>query len=228
VLIALRDCLKTLLIQPSCPICTAPLQTDQDHEMPCQDCCSRLGLSTTALTGSAPIPWIAAGLYEGSLRRLLLQLRKSRDLSKLRAISTTLRDQLPQQVVLVPIPSWKHQTRANPLPELLSQALDRPCRDLLRRARAVIGQHHLKADQRQTNQLLAFSVIETAISEPLRQGAETWIVDDILTSGATARSAMGALQNAGWPVAGLVCLGGPPLYERGIVGGAVCKSKGRD
>jgi len=74
----------------------------------------------------------------------------------------------------------------------------------------VIGQHHLKADQRQTNQHLAFSVIKSAISEPLRQAADTWIVDDILTSGATARSAMGALQNAGWPVAGLVCLGRTP------------------
>jgi len=94
--------------------------------------------------------------------------------------------------LLVPVPSWKRQ--GNPLPTLL-------CRQL--------GQHHLNRSMRLANQEGAFRCRRRP-----RPGEATarpiLIVDDILTSGATACSAAEALESMGWPVVGLVCLARTP------------------
>jgi len=113
VLTALSSCLKTLLYQPSCPLCSQPLTDDQDEQRPCESCNRRLGLRSQLLHGRAPLTWVAAGLYSGALRQLLLQLRRSRDTKTIAALCANLRDHLPSDALLVPIPSWKHASRAN-------------------------------------------------------------------------------------------------------------------
>jgi len=119
--------------------------------------------------------------------------------------------------LLVPIPSWKK--RANPLPGLLVGSLAwqlgwRPAQ-LLKRSRPVLGQHHLGRDLRWANQAGAFH----ALPAPERQGntgTPVLLIDDILTTGATAWAAAQALGAQGWRVVGMACLGRTPPQGRDL------------
>lgn len=126
--------------------------------------------------------------------------------------------QWPAAPWLVPIPSWKR--RGNPLPEMLVRQLGRQRSlkraDLLQRSRPVLGQHHLNRRMRLANQEGAFRCRPPGPGEARRQ--PLLIVDDILTTGATALSACRSLEDAGWQVAGLVCLARtPPRRGRAVI-----------
>lgn len=116
----------------------------------------------------------------------------------------------------MPVPSWKQ--RSNPLPALIADGLAGLLGlrriDLLVRSRAVLGQHHLGRQLRLINQQDSFALGPTATR--LRPGP-VLIVDDILTSGATARQAAHCLERLGWPVLGLVCLARTPARRSGSV-----------
>jgi predicted amidophosphoribosyltransferase len=110
--------------------------------------------------------------------------------------------------LLVPVPSWKRA--ANPLPRLLAGALVQAAGGrcylgdtLLQRCRATVGQHHLNRQQRLGNQRGSFRCTSDG-------RAPLWLVDDILTTGATALAAAEVLEARGWAVQGLLCLGRPP------------------
>lgn len=174
-------------------------------------------------SGITPLPWWAAGAYEGLARHRLLRLRAhptSEPLEPwLRGLVPLLNHTLPpgrQQGLVVPVPSWKR--RANPLPSLLARAISqrlgwRLQPGLLRRSRPVLGQHHLGRQLRLVNQQGSF----VAIPAPrLQQGPRqpVLLVDDILTTGATACAAQEALRLAGWRVLGLACLARTPPRRR--------------
>ncbi len=186
---------------------------------PCGACTARLQLPATGLNGDDPLPWWAAGAYDGALRHQLLRLRARPQGPVLAALAATIQPALPpapQRPLLVPVPSWKR--RANPLPGLLCRHLGRRLglgqADLLARAHPVLGQHHLRRSLRFANQRGSF------VCRRLPQGSEArrhplLLVDDILTSGATALAAAEALQRGGWKVAGLLCLARTPA-QRGV------------
>ncbi|KZR68276.1 hypothetical protein PMIT1313_01888 [Prochlorococcus marinus str. MIT 1313] len=132
-----------LLMQPQCPICRAAITSDAECSKPCLNCCMKLDLPADGLRGFSPLNWRALGWYEGHLRRLLLSLRRNRKLSAIHALAKLLTPLVPINAVLVPIPSWKSLSRANPVPQLLASGLCRPCHGLLRRRHATVGQHHL-------------------------------------------------------------------------------------
>jgi predicted amidophosphoribosyltransferase len=170
------------------------------------------------LHGQEPLPWWAAGRYAGGLRRHLLNLRRRPDPQAMAALVQGLAASLATALgrssrapLLVPVASWKRQ--ANPLPQLLAEALSRqlgwPVVPLLRRSRPVLGQHHLGRALRWANQAGAFSGAPPA---PGRRGPRPplLVVDDILTTGATAMAASEALRAAGWRVAGMACLARTP------------------
>jgi len=75
--------------------------------------------------------------------------------------------------------------------------------DLLTRSHPVLGQHHLGRRLRLANQDGAFRCQPP--DEHLRR-RPILIVDDILTTGATALNGALCLKAAGWPVLGLICL----------------------
>jgi predicted amidophosphoribosyltransferase len=173
-------------------------------------------LAPEGIHGQGPVPWWAAGLYQGQLRRQLLQLRQSPRGPLVGALVQNLAAGLGAEPwspppLLVPIPSWKK--RANPLPGLLVGSLAwqlgwRPAQ-LLKRSRPVLGQHHLGRDLRWANQAGAFH----ALPAPERQGntgTPVLLIDDILTTGATAWAAAQALGAQGWQVAGMACLARTP------------------
>ena len=208
-LTALHDCLQDLFVVPSCPICKKVIQTHQQADQPCSKCTQKLGLKGRGLRGVTPVRFNAAGWYRGELRREILRLKLNQNLSVLKAITFALQRSLPAEALLVPIPSWKTQKRANPLPALICRSLGRNTKTLLKRCRPTVGQHHLSRRQRLVNMQSAFAIHPDqppwCVSE-----VPIWIVDDILTSGATAQEALGTLKSAGLDVRGLICLGRTP------------------
>ena len=211
-LISLKRCLSDLLIQPVCWHCQTHDPFTPDQKGLCQSCWHRLGLKTSGLQGSEPLPWHAAGWYEAELRRMVLRLRTTPDASVLHSLCRELRNALSQRALLIPIPGWKAQARANPLPQLLCRSLQRPCVPVLKRCRPTVGQHHLNRRQRLLNQQGSFQVLEERYSPITRSGllswngADVWLVDDIVTSGATAMAARDALQTSGIVTRGVICL----------------------
>jgi len=215
--------LHWFLLTP-CGICAAPLTAGQASGDPlCPDCRERLALPRDGLCGREPIAWWGAGLYGGPLRELLLGLRRRPRASAVEALVSGIVAQLRPSTVgrtplLVPIPSWKRQ--ANPLPGLLCQALGRRAQlrraDLLERSRPVLGQHHLGRELRHANQAGAFRCRPSAVAMQKRWQS-LLIVDDILTSGATACSAAACLRQAGWQVQGVVCLARTPWGRQAVL-----------
>lgn len=199
-----------LISSPRCPACGR----STDPYLPvCSDCQRRLGFVDGGLLGEEPLLWCALGVYAGELRRLLLRQRPVPQAAVIRALASQLHrfcaGALPPGCLLVPIPSWKRS--ANPLPQLLAAGLAeqagprvRLAPELLKRCRATVGQHHLDRRQRLDNQRGSFACGETVGQAPV------WLVDDILTTGATALAAAATLQTAGWAVQGLLCLGRTP------------------
>ena len=183
------------------------------------------------LSGGQPLSWWAAGTYGGQARHQLLRLR---DQPSAAGLGPWLEALLPvleagvqrpgQRGLVVPVASWKRH--ANPLPPLLAQALSRALGwslqpQLLRRSRPVLGQHHLGRSLRLTNQQGAFAARP---APRLRLGPRppVLLVDDILTTGATACAAAAALQHEGWRVVGLACLARTPA------GRSERRARGRD
>ena len=214
--------LHWFLITP-CGICGGPLASGGGADSLCSDCRQRLALPPGGLHGHEPIPWWGAGLYGGPLRELLLSLRHRPRAAVVEALISSLAAQRLQSIagrrapLLVPIPSWKRQ--ANPLPGLICQALGRRTRlqraDLLERSRPVLGQHHLRRELRLSNQVDTFRCPSVARTRGTSM-RPLLIVDDILTSGATACSAAACLRQAGWQVQGVVCLARTPWGRRAV------------
>ena len=203
-----------LISAPRCPACGAEAEAAWIGQAPalCSACWQSLGLPEGGLQGDDPLLWCALGAYRGGLRRLLLRQRPTPQPALIRALAEPLQRLCTTALagaLLVPIPSWKRA--ANPLPRLLAAALVQAagqglCRleeALLQRSRVTVGQHHLNRRQRLGNQRGSFHC-----ASPGR--GPLWLVDDILTTGATALAAAEALEARGWAVQGLLCLGRTP------------------
>jgi len=212
VLISLKRCLSDLLIQPVCWHCQTHDPFTPDQKGLCQRCWHGLGLKASGLRGTDPLPWHAAGWYEAELRRMVLRLRVKPDPTVLQSLCGELRNTLSQRALLIPIPGWKAKARANPLPQLLCRSLQRPCVPVLKRCRPTVGQHHLNRRQRLLNQQGSFQVLRERhatvgeVETLSSNAAQVWLVDDIVTSGATVMAARDALQTAGIVTQGVICL----------------------
>ena len=218
-LTSIKSCLKQLLIEPSCVLCKQPINsTTTDQPVLCKPCQQHLGLAESAIKGMTPLPWRAASWYSPGMRQWILSVRRQRNFSSVRAICTSLQRDLAQQSLLIPIPGWKATKRSNPLPELMCRGLERPTLQLLQRCRPTVGQHRLNRTQRVSNQSGSFSLNQTLIKEQeathhwkrLSQQAQIWLVDDILTTGATALAARRTLQACGITAQGVLCLARTP------------------
>lgn len=204
-----------------CPLCRAAKPPQDPVLAPCGCCRERLFLTDRGLKGRHPLDWWGVGSYAGDLRQLLLRQRRQPDRKTIGALVMGL-DPAPfqgsQRPVLVPIPSWKRVS--NPLPALVCAeiARQRGLRqdDLLVRSRPVLGQHHLNRRLRLANQKGAFRCSRPPLAGQV-QRSPVLIVDDILTTGATAWNAALTLQQAGWRVIGLICLARTPAQPPRIV-----------
>lgn len=208
----INDFGRELLIQPSCPICQTSVEAHTAHS-PCLHCLARLGVSVGGIRGCKPLPWHALGLYQGQFRSMLLRERQRPCQRRLKGLIELLREglNLSEKDRLVPIPSWKTR-QANALPQRIAAGLGHCASALLYRRQAGVSQHRLNRHLRQANLQGAFVVAKELVRavDERHDQTQTWIVDDILTTGATALAARDALEQAGYPVRGLICLARTP------------------
>lgn len=192
-------------------------------------------LCVSAIRQSAPVNWeisipgsaavvpaFAAGAYDGVIRAALLDYKERGRLCLRRELAGSLavsvfaaagRDD--STFLLVPVPSATATRRerghdpvgamaATAASYLRATGLQVDVRAVLRQGRKVSDQSGLDVDARQANLSGALAVRRPA----LVQGRRVVIVDDIVTTGATAAEAARALSAAGAVVIGIACVAG--------------------
>lgn len=146
---------------------------------------------------------VALGSYEGVLRELLLQFKLggkihlARDLGR-RLAQRVLDEGLPVDGVTAVPMTWRALLRRgyNPAEELarsVSAAVCRPFWPLLRKRRSTKPQATLPVREREVNPVGAYVARKTGRI----RGATVLLVDDVLTTGATAGECSRVLREAG-------------------------------
>jgi ComF family protein len=156
---------------------------------------------------------VAHGLYQGTMRSLLHLLKYeglepiAQRVGELIASRVSAISGLPMKMMVVPVPLFKNRRRERGFnqAEVLARAVARAMRRMwpewegafapgvLARQRATESQAGLSPNQRRRNLRGAFFV-----PDPSRvQGRDVLLIDDIYTTGATARACSQALKQAG-------------------------------
>ncbi|MEB3233948.1 MAG: hypothetical protein VKM98_00835 [Cyanobacteriota bacterium] len=181
----------------------------------------------TVLMGHSPLPWWCGAWYQGELRRQLLGARQGNlalldDASwpaLVSALAAACQAGTDRPRVLVPIPAnpGSRNTMPAQLAGALAATLGYPLRaELLQRSRRRRPQRGLGCEQRWRNQWHSFRALVN--THPKQESPAVLLVDDVLTSGATALAAQRALQEAGWHVSGVLCLARTPLPRQSRAG----------
>ena len=186
-------CTSALPALPAvCPVCADALPPAVITPQPCANCQKRTPAftrTTAAVAYSEPVDdWISALKYRG-------ELRYAAPLASLLAAVVTDHDK-PQLLIPVPLHDSKLRSRGfNQAIELLrplARQCDLPWRhDLARRTRATAPQQGQSAAQRRRNLRGAFA------ADPAVSGLHIGIVDDVMTTGATADELARSLKRAG-------------------------------
>lgn len=169
-----------------------------------------------------PPPWqgmACYGRYEGVLRDMLLELKFHGRFLLADALAPLLLDSLlclplPDALVPMPLPLPRLRQRGyNQAQELALAAghlLGLPVRpELLRRPSCDTPQSRLRAGERRRNLHGSFT------ASPDAAGLRLWLLDDIFTTGSTARAAAQTLLAAGARRIDLVTLARTPLHPAG-------------
>lgn len=211
-----------------CPVCDRPAAeifcTDCQHQL--QECNTRTASWPNwrlpeALTESLPepMPVAALGRYDGTLKRAILALKYGDRPDVAEPLGYQLAQQwlchaavprarrLRPYVLPIPLHPSRQATRGYNQAELIARAFCQASglsllpRGLLR-VQATLPQHQLGLQARQENLQQAFQVGKTLLR--LRRGVPALMVDDIYTTGSTARSAATTLEAEGIPVLGIL------------------------
>ncbi|MFM8856176.1 MAG: ComF family protein [Actinomycetota bacterium] len=163
----------------------------------------------------AEIPIIAVGRYEGELRQLVTQWKFRRRTLLTRRLANIIVDELADRVksANVDVVTWaptsdrRRRTRGYDQAELLATSVARqlrvPSRRLLRR--------NGEGAQTGRNRLERLVDGPSFRVRPVREPMRILVVDDVVTTGSTLRSAGKALLAAGHREVTLVALGSTPL-----------------
>jgi len=209
--VVLRSLVATVF-RPACPLCGRPAQGYF-----CRDCQRQLDATRLAQPWQfwqGELPLAAWGRYGDALKRALAALKYHHRPELARPLGHYLGELwltrghgLPQPPGVVPIPIHpdKRQIRGYNQAELLAFWF---CQyvglnlysDLLVRQTNTKAQHGLSAQEREANLATAFAVNP----QSPRPRVPVLIVDDIYTTGATARTAQRVLHMAGVPVVGIL------------------------
>ncbi len=224
------DALSCALFPSPCRVCGLPLLRFSRTPV-CGSCwilpsqpgslCSTCGDSLAAegecrvcrLAGAPFEIAVAHGRYESNLRALLHLLKYDRmqavaaPLGRLLALRISAIPNLPEELVLVPVPLFRSRQRQRGFnqSELLARATLcalrrlrpglrlRVASGLLERRRATESQSGLSSTARRRNVRGAFFVRKAGAV----RGANVLLIDDIFTTGSTARACSQALRQAG-------------------------------
>ena len=182
---------------PVCSVCAAPLHQIGEAVQDCLYCEERRYRFAAS--------W-ALGIYEGQLRNAVLRMKLAAHEPLSLTIGAALADHLhvrlgshsPDLVVPVLMHWWRRWLRGTNGPDLLAEAVAERLRipvaaGLLRCRRRTQKQGTLLPDERFRNVAGAFRV---SPSYDIR-GAKVLLIDDIMTTGATANAAAKVLRRAG-------------------------------
>jgi ComF family protein len=149
---------------------------------------------------------VALGTYDGPLRDAVLRTKKPAEHTLATALAELLWEQCgprliefrPDVVAAVPMHWWHRLRRGGNAPDIVCDVLARRLRvlsapNLLSRRRNTLPQSNLAHGRRRLNVRRAFRVGRSYVLDK----AKVLLVDDILTSGATAHEAAGTLRAAG-------------------------------
>ncbi|MCS7030905.1 MAG: ComF family protein [Gloeomargarita sp. SKYG116] len=204
--------LVTTVFYRACPLCRRPATGEF-----CRDCQRQMAATQLARPWrfwQGELPLAAWGRYQDALKRALGALKYQGRPELARPLGHYLGDVwltgghgLTQTPAVAPIPLHpaKLKRRGYNQAELLARHL---CRyvglplypDLLVRRTDTQAQHCLSARERAANLATAFA-LNPDVGYRRRP---ILLVDDIYTTGATARAAQHTLQQAGWPVVGVL------------------------
>ena len=204
-----------LFLQSNCPLCQRPNQSEF-----CPSCTKQLQkcrLNDPRFLWKEQMPVFAWGGYGGILKRAIAVLKYNNCPEVARPLGQWLGETwleksllLEQRIVVVPIPLHpsKQKIRGFNQAELIAKSF---CETTglklktrgLQRVRETQAQHSLSIGQRETNLADAF---EVGIELRRHSNSPILLVDDIYTTGATARSAATTLCNSGITVIGLATI----------------------
>lgn len=179
-----------------CQQCGVPLAIEWQTESHCLQCLQQ------------PPPFAhsrAPYLYDATARRLVLGLKNGREAWApvlARSMARTAPEWIAPDCLLVPVPlhRWRLARRGYNQALLLAAALRRIggatlARDWLQRTRNTPTSQGLSRQQRQRNVAGAFRLRPDAVARV--RGAQVTLVDDVMTTGATAAACAKVLRAAG-------------------------------
>jgi len=206
--------LLNLVLQPNCLLCDRP-----HREQLCPACQRRLQSYRRDDPGEfwhGELPLWVWGRYSGALRQAIASLKYDNKPELARSLGLWLGTSwlqsppLAQRPLLVPIPMHadKQRQRGFNQAELIARSFAR-CADLrlaqgLERVRATEAMFGLQPDARERNVADAFQL--AADFQRRRPRQPVLLVDDIYTTGATARAAAQVLAQAGIEVSGMAAV----------------------
>jgi len=206
------DCLHELQPLPECrcPVCALPYLNEGGTQHLCGDC----------TTSPPPFDGVCAlGLYNGLLKTAIGQL-KYRQLPLLdgplgQLLAATINDNWPEArfELIIPVPLHPTRLRERSFNQslLLARELGRRLRlpvaaNQVRRVRHTPPQQGLKAAARQKNLQTALQVDADMSNKSIL------LVDDVMTTGATARACCSLLRKAGAEEVRVAVLARAPRY----------------
>ncbi|MEN9206673.1 MAG: ComF family protein [Gloeomargarita sp. GMQP_bins_120] len=204
--------LLSTVFHRACPLCRRPAAGAFCRD--CQRQVTALQLPQPWRFWQEPLPMAAWGCYRDALKRVLGALKYQGKAELARPLGHYLGDlwltgehglALKPAVVPIPLHAAKLQKRGYNQAELLArhfcQYVDLPLySDLLVRQTETQAQHQLSPVEREANLAAAFACNGRS-HYPRRP---VLLLDDIYTTGATARAAQRVLQQAGWSVVGIL------------------------
>lgn len=209
----LKDLLN-LFLETNCALCQRP--TSQEVCLDCGRQLQRCHLPDPKFMWQGQLPVFAWGTYGGKLKRAIAALKYENQPQVARPLGhwlgeAWLKSKFAAQLIVVPIPLHAdklHQRGYNQaalLAESFCEITNLNLQQLgLERIRATEAQFGLSILDREKNLAMAFK-----LGSGFRRDRPTkpvLLLDDIYTTGATARSAVQTLQKSGIQVYGLVAL----------------------
>ncbi|MBE9018624.1 ComF family protein [Chroococcidiopsidales cyanobacterium LEGE 13417] len=205
----------SIFLKSNCPLCQRPT-----GKVFCVDCTRQLQhcqLSDRHVRSTTEIPVFAWGIYGGALKRAIAALKYEKKSQIAQPLGFWLADawlNLPStssQPIVIPIPlhATKLRDRGFNQAELLARSFCQMTGLKLRsqgleRTRQTVRQFELPGNEREQNLVGAFHLgSDFRHRRPVRP---VLILDDIYTTGATARSAAQTLRQEGIQVFGVVAI----------------------